>query len=409
MTERSQADALGNVDLAWAASFNSMEGVPDWPPLESDAAPGLAPWQRHANAVFAWIGLIAPGLVLAAVVAAAGGAVARWIGLDLLGFKKSPVSGIMVAILLGMILRNLLGLPEVYERGLRLCLKRILRIGIALLGIRLSLGAAGAIGLAGLPVVLVCIVSALVLVSWLGKWLRLPARLGSLIAVGTSICGATAIVATGGVINAEDDEISYAVACITIFGVLAMFGYPLLAHWIFAGDPTPVGLFLGTAIHETAQVAGAGLMYEQQFGAPEALSSAVVTKLVRNLCMVWVIPMMAILYRRSDNSTGTTVPWYRLVPLFVVGFLAMSLLRTVGDLGNRPFGLIDTAVWQEAVTTTKEAAEWCLMVAMAAVGLGTSVERLRHLGWRPFTAGLAAAALVGVVGVAMIHAVAPML
>lgn len=386
-----------------------MEGVPDWPPLSADAPPRATGWQGRAHAVFEWVGFVAPGLSLAALVAASGGAVAEWIGLGLLGFERSPVSGIMVAILLGMILRNVLGLPEVYQRGLRLCLKRILRIGIALLGIRLSLGAAGAIGLVGLPVVLVCIGAALVLVTRLGSWLGLPPRLGSLIAVGTSICGATAIVATGGVIKAEDDEIAYAVACITIFGLVAMFSYPWLAEWLFASEPTAVGLFLGTAIHETAQVAGAGLMYEEQFAAPAALSSAVVTKLVRNLCMIWVIPMMAVLYRRSDDSAELTGPWYRLVPLFVLGFLLMSLLRTIGDLGDRPFGLLHSATWDSFCGTIKRAAEWCLMLAMAAVGLGTSLERLRHLGWKPFTVGLAAAALVGVIGAAMINVVAPLL
>src|SRR5262249_47541323 len=149
---------------------------------------------------------------------------------------------------------------------------------------------------------------------------------GTLIAVGTSICGVSAIVATGPVIDAEEDEISYSVACITLFGMLALFLYPFLAHLIFAGDARLAGLFLGTSIHDTAQVAGAGLIYQQQFHAPEALNAATVIKLVRNLCMAGVIPLMAVLYRRSTGTSAGRQPWHQVVPLFVLGFVALATL-----------------------------------------------------------------------------------
>ncbi len=141
-------------------------------------------------------------------------------------------------------------------------------------------------------------------VTWINRALGLPRRLGSLIAVGTSICGVSAIVATGPAIDAEEDEVSYAVACVTLFGLVALFTYPFLAHAIFGGDARKVGLFLGTAIHDTAQVAGAGLMYREQYRAPEALDTATVVKLTRNLCMAGVIPLMAALYHRGGGPDG---------------------------------------------------------------------------------------------------------
>ena len=160
-----------------------------------------------------------------------------------------------------------------YEGGLKFCLRQVLRPGIMLLGLRLSLAAVGQIGLVGLPVIVGCIaVGARRWSPGSTRALGLPRRLGSLIAVGTSICGVSAIVATGPVIDAEEDEVSYAVACVTLFGLLALFSYPFLAHGLFRGDARLAGLFLGTAIHDTAQVAGAGLMYRQQYGAPEALN-----------------------------------------------------------------------------------------------------------------------------------------
>ena len=118
-----------------------------------------------------------------------------------------------------------------------------------------------------MPIIAGCITTALILVTWVNRALGLPRRLGSLIAVGTSICGVSAIVATAPVVEAEEDEVSYAVACITLFGLVALFCYPLLAHTLFRGDARMAGLFLGTSIHDTAQVAGAGLMYPQQYGS----------------------------------------------------------------------------------------------------------------------------------------------
>src|SRR5207248_11402201 len=187
-----------------------------------------------------------------------------------------------------------------------------------LLGLRLSLGAVGGGGLTALPVVAACIVAALVGATWLGRVLDLPRRLSALIAVGTSICGVSAIVAAAAAIEAEDDEVSYAVACITLFGLVALFGYPFFAHAVFAEQPQLAGIFLGTAIHDTAQVAGAGLIYEQQFNAPEALNTAAVTKLMRNLCMVGVIPLVSVLYHRSARGRERgRQKWHALVPLFV--------------------------------------------------------------------------------------------
>src|SRR5438093_1544039 len=134
-------------------------------------------------------------------------------------------------------------------------------------GVPLSVNAIGPDVIAGLPVVAICIATALIVVTYVNRALGLSRRLGTLIAVGTSICGVSAIVATAPVIDAEEDETSYAVACITLFGLLALFMYPFAAHGLF-GDPKLAGMFLGVSIHDTAQVAGAGLMYRQLFDAP---------------------------------------------------------------------------------------------------------------------------------------------
>ncbi len=392
--------------MRWAGS---MEGVPDWvdPAETPDERLRRSGWRARGHELLELSGALMPGAALAGAVAVLGGVLAVWIGVSVLGFGKTPLSPILVAILIGLLLRNTLGLPSVYEAGLQLCLKRVLRVGVALLGIRLSLVAVGSIGLAALPIVIGSIVTALVLVSLITRALGLSRRLGTLIAVGTAICGNTAIVATGPVIGADEDEISYAVGTITVFGLVALVSYPFLSHFLFAGDPQLAGYFLGTAIHDTAQVAGAGLLYAQQFGAPEALDTATVTKLVRNLFMIAVIPLMALLYRRSELASGAASsrpPLLQLVPLFVFGFLSLAIVRTLGDLGAAPFGgLLSVEQWDGWIKSASSVSTWCLAVAMASVGLGTNLRRLQTLGLKPLGVGLAAALSVGVVSAGLIH------
>ena len=349
---------------------------------------------------------IVPGVALAAGIGVLATLAAKFIGVELLGYARSPISAIPLAVLLGLVVRDTVGVPRSFEPGLEVSVKRVLRVGVVLLGIRLSLVDAGATGLMALPLVIACIVAAIFIVRFLARLLAIPDRLGTLIAVGTSICGVTAIVATAPAIHATEDEASYAVATIALFGTLALFTYPWLAHLIFT-NPTHAGLFLGTAIHDTSQVAGAALTFDQQFGPSVALNVAVVTKLVRNSLMVAIIPIARAMHVRADER-GARASWLaRLmgaVPLFIMGFLLMATVRTVGDLGDRPFGVLDPAVWDEVISIVQQIAELALLLAMAAVGLSTSLRRLRILGIRPLAVGMAAALCVGGVSTALIRA-----
>jgi len=345
---------------------------------------------------------VIPGLTLALILAFAGQYLSELIGVDWMGLPKSPISAIMMAILLGIFIRNTLTLPATFEAGIRFGLERVLRVGIVLLGIRLSLGEVGTIGLKSLPVIIGAVASALLIVTYLSRKLGLSSKLGTLIAVGTSVCGATAIVATAPTIAASDDEVSYSVACVTLFGVIAMLIYPFAGHWIFGGDPFATGLFLGTSVHETAQVAGSGLVYQQFYDDPRALNVATVTKLVRNLGMLMIIPLMCIVHHRSCSDGSAPPKWWTMIPLFVIGFACMSLIRTVGDMSEQAFGFLAPEQWQAIVTYTKKAAEICLAVAMAAVGLGTSIKGLISIGFKPLGVGLFSALLVGTVSVFLI-------
>jgi uncharacterized integral membrane protein (TIGR00698 family) len=336
-----------------------------------------------------------PGLALTAIVAWAGLWLSEWLGRSVLGFPKSPISGISMAIVVGLLLGNLLRLPRLFSAGVKFALKRVLRLGIILLGLRLSIGDVLKLGALGIPIVIICIAGGLLLTQLMGRRLCLSSRLSTLIGVGTAICGASAIVATGPAIEAKEEEVTYAVAVIAIFGILAMFFYPYLAHLILGANPTSAGLFLGTSIHDTSQVAGAGLIYKQVYDAPKALDAATVVKLVRNVCMVLIIPLMAYDCRRRVAAEGGQCPpavnLRTLFPTFILGFLALAIVRSIGDAtlkSGLAWGLLNGTGWSW-LTANVEAA------AMAGVGLGTSVKQLAGLGLRPLLGGLAAACAVG--------------
>ena len=360
---------------------------------------------------------LVPGVVLASVTVLVAAALAELINRGL-GYD-GLVSFILVAIVLGMIIRNTVGLHEVFEPGVAFTLKKVLRLGIILLGIRLSLLDVLEIGGFGIPIVVGAVLTGLFVATVATRWLKLSDRLGTLIAIGTGICGATAIVATAPGIRAKDEEVAYAVANITVFGIAAMFLYPFLGDLIFGGDIVKVGLFLGTSIHETAQVAGAGLIYDQSFditASPSGADIAVVAKLVRNVLMVVAIPAITYLYaRRQDagesRARGTSLR--QMFPVFILGFLVTAGLRSIGDAsvdsGGQAFGLFGAEAWGDLTRWIKTWAEYTLATAMAGVGLGTSITQLKGLGFKPFLVGIAAALAVGIASVGLVSLFGPLI
>ena len=372
---------------------------------ETDAH-AMKMWEKNLFGVrFVQLPQLLPGLLAVSVLTWLSIWLSNFIGEDLLGFKKSPISSVMIAVILGLSLASIVTLPKILDLGLKFSVKKLLRLGIILLGIRLTIFDVFKLGAVGVPIVALCIVGALLITTWINKKLGLPQRLGTLIAVGTSICGVTAIVATSPVIDADEEESAYAVAVITIFGLFATLVYPYLANFIFAGNPLKAGLFIGTAVHETAQVVGAAKIYADIFSQPLALDIATVAKLVRNVFMILVIPIMAYYYARQTPAEGefkgqkTSV--LKLLPMFIFGFLAMATFRSIGDAGinsaGSVFGLLAAPTWNTFIATIKSWAEILLVVALAGVGLGTKFRSIKALGTKPFIVGLGASLSVGLV------------
>ncbi len=358
-----------------------------------------------------------PGVIAAFVVMLVGFWLADIIGQQILRAQgltgSSPLSGVPVAIVIGLLLRNTLPLPASLNPGLKFATTTILRAGIVIVGIRLSVFDVLKLGIAGLPVVLAAITTGLLFVTWFNKQLGLPPRLGTLIAAGTSICGVTAIVSTAPAIDADEREVAYAVANVVAFGLIAMLTYPYLAHALLPTSET-IGLFLGTAVHDTSQVVGSALTYKQVYGDDVVLRVATVTKLTRNIFLAFVIPILTWMHLKNQGANGASgasgaksTKLSQLVPGFVIGFLAMAVVRSLGDWtltsNGAAFGMWDAARWGAITKSLGDywASQILLGTAMAAVGLNTNFAVFKGVGLKPFAVGMAGALVVGTVGLTM--------
>jgi len=343
--------------------------------------------------------VILPGIVLAFVLYSLSQGFNNIIGIELLGYDKSPISTAMIAILLGMLFGNIFKMRDNFVKGLDFTQSYILKLGIICLGIQLKPFEFLEFGAVAIPLIIICIVTVLIVIKLLIKKLKIPTRMAYLISIGSTVCGTTAIMATAPVIGAKKNEVSYAIANITLFGILSMLIYPYFANYYFDAEPMFVGLFLGTSIHETSQVAAAGLIYDQQFNSPETLNIATVTKLIRNTFLVIMIPLFAFLYNRK-NVVKKNYSILAIFPYFVIGFVAMIILRNIGD---QFFLNSYNNLWLETVDIIKSSSKVFLTMAMAAIGLSTNLRDLKSMGYKPFLVGFIGMATVGLVSILSIE------
>jgi len=340
--------------------------------------------------------VVVPGIILAFVLYTLSQGLNNIISIELLGYAKSPISTAMIAILMGIVLGNIFKMREGFLLGIDFTQKYILKLGIICLGIQLKPFEFIKFGTVAIPLIVVCIISVLIVVKLLIKKLKISTRMAYLISIGSTVCGTTAIIATAPVIKANKGEVAYAIANMTVFGIVSMLVYPYFANIYFNGDPLFVGLFLGTAIHETSQVAAAGLIYDQQFNSPETLNIATVTKLIRNTFLVIMIPLFAFLYNRNTVKSKN----YSLLdifPYFVLGFIGMIIFRNIGD--QVFLNESSQVIWQNSVSTIKDSAKVFLSMAMAAVGLSTNLKDIKSMGYKPFVVGFVAMITVGLVSI----------
>ncbi|MDF2114223.1 YeiH family protein [Roseiarcaceae bacterium H3SJ34-1] len=309
------------------------------------------------------------------------------------GLRYAPglsiFSPMILAITVGIGMQNIVGTPVAAKAGVTFALRRVLRFAIILLGLQLTVQQAMAVGVMGLGAIVLTLVCTFMFTTWFGRVLGVDRRLTQLIAAGTSICGASAVIATNTVTGAKDEDVAYAVACVTIFGSMAMFIYPLLPGLLHL-NAHAYGLWTGASIHEIAQVVAAAFQ-----GGQDAGEFGTVSKLTRVAMLAPVVIVLGLIAARrargnatAPNQASAPIPW------FVFGFLAMIV---VNSLITIPADVKATIV----IATT-----FLLSMALAAMGLETDLAKLRAKGIRPFLLGFAAFLFIASFSLALVKMIA---
>ena len=343
-----------------SVTHSAMPGVDDDGPRAGDTAVA-----RGASAR-----VLAPGLALAFVAA----------GLALLVQRLVPtLSALLVAIVLGVVLTNVRTLPAVFTPGVQVAAKRLLRLGIVFLGLQLALPDILALGAPMIVVVVGIVALGMGGTIVIGRSLGVPPMQRLLIASGFSICGAAAVAAVDGAVDADEEDVATAIGLVVLFGTLMIGLAPaVLGHLDLSSHQR--GLVAGGSIHEVAQVVAAGGII-----GGGALATAVVVKLARVLMLAPVIAVIGLAQRRS--ATVVHGPRPPLVPLFIAGFLAMAVVRTIVPLAP---GVLGSGKVVQTVL---------LSAAMFALGCGVRISTFRAVGGRPVV--LAALSTVWVFGLAL--------
>jgi uncharacterized integral membrane protein (TIGR00698 family) len=309
---------------------------------------------------------ILPGLCFTGAVAALAFALHQIPALSML----SPM---ILAIVIGVGIKNIVGTPACVKAGVAFSLRRILRVAIILLGVQLTAAQVIAVGATGAAVIISTIFATFVFTTVMGRVLGISPKLTQLIAAGTAICGVSAVVATNTVTHARDEDVSYAVACITVFGSLSMLLYPALPALLHL-DPRAFGLWTGASIHEIAQVVGASFQQGQVAG-----EFGTVAKLTRVMMLAPVVLILGMFAERPRVGQISDIQAPRItMPLFIFGFLVVVAINSVVTIP------LEAKTWIVGINT------FLLSIALAAMGLATDISKLTAKGFRPLALGAAA-------------------
>jgi len=322
-----------------------------------------------------------PGLVFVGVV--------TFVGFNI-HWKFETISPLVASLVLGVLIGNIISIPKILVSGQKFAAKKVLRFGIVLLGTQLALKQV--IDLGGRELIVVVGVVALTFLGtlWLGPRLGVSKSLSLLIATGFSICGASAVAAMDGVVEADEEEVTYAIALVTLCGSLAIVLLPLLRNVLGLSDPQLFGSWVGASVHDVAQV-----IATSSTGGDTAVQAATVVKLSRVVLLAPLVACVSIWVRRSSSGLVAKAKKadktrVSVVPLFVVGFLVMIAVRTTGII---PDNLLSKLKTIEQV---------CLASALVGLGSDVRVSRLIKVGGRPLLLaliswfGIAVVSLIGV-------------
>lgn len=315
----------------------------------------------------------------------------------LLGKQFPIIGGAIIAIIAGMIVTQIIKDKKNFESGIKFTSKKILQWAVILLGFGLNLNVIFQTGKQSLPIIIFTISTSLIIAYVLHKVMHIPSTISTLVGVGSSICGGSAIAATAPVIDADDEEVAQAISVIFFFNVCAAIIFPALGSAI-GFDTTSgeaFGIFAGTAINDTSSVTAAASTWDSMWNLGSAtLDKAVTVKLTRTLAIIPITLCLALYRARKEKSKGTNVSIKSIFPMFILYFVAASIITTIAvSMG------IDASVFKPL----KELSKFFIVMAMSAIGLNTNIVKLIKTGGKPIIMGACCWAGITVVSLIVQH------
>lgn len=317
-------------------------------------------------------------------------AIPSWI----LGKMFPIIGGAVIAILAGMVVTIFFKNKGDFETGIKFVSKKILQWAVILLGFGLNLGVILETGKQSLPIIVCTIATSLIIAFAICKVLKVPSKISTLVGVGSSICGGSAIAATAPVIDADDEEVAQAISVIFFYNVLAAILFPtlgaLLGFSTVSGDA--FGIFAGTAVNDTSSVTACASTWDSMWSLGSAtLDKAVTVKLTRTLAIIPITLVLAFYRSKKESSQGQKVSLKKIFPFFILYFVGASIITTVAiQLG------VSSSVFSPIKTLSKFFIVW----AMAAIGLNTDIVKLIKTGGKPLLLG--ACCWIGITAVSLL-------
>jgi uncharacterized integral membrane protein (TIGR00698 family) len=360
------------------------------PAPASDLKPALStsPGHRPASIPAKLAGLL-PGIALLAVVGYAG----KFVEQSIAHYGKAHhlflpnIEYVLWAILFGMLISNTVGVPALFRAGVA-TYEFWLKTGIVLLGARFLLGDVLHLGRVSLALVVIEILFSLAFMTWLGSRFRLSPKLVTLLAVGSSVCGVSAIIATEGAIEADEQDTAYAIAAILALGAVSLFVFPLVGHALHLSDHA-YGLWTGLAVDNTAEATAAGALYSDAAG-----KIAVLTKTCRNAMIGFVVLGYALFWASRGQAAqieNKAAFLWKKFPKFVLGFLLISTVASAAFF-TRP-----------QLTTLGNLSRWAFLLTFAGVGLRTNLRELGRQGARPFLVGAIGELVIALITLGLVY------
>ncbi len=313
----------------------------------------------------------------------------------LLGKQFPVIGGPVIAILAGMVITLFIKEKGKLESGIKFTSKKILQYAVVLLGFGLNLRVILETGRQSLPIIIATISTSLIIAYVLHRTMHIPGKISTLVGVGSSICGGSAIAATAPVIDADDEEVAQAISVIFFFNVLAAVLFPMLGTVLgfstHSGEG--FGIFAGTAVNDTSSVTAAASTWDSMFGLGSAtLDKAVTVKLTRTLAIIPITLVLAFIRtRKAEKEAAGQVSLKQVFPFFILYFIGASIITTVAlSIGISP----------EVFTPLKELSKFFIIMAMAAIGLHTNIVKLVRTGGKPILMGMAC--WVGITAVSLL-------